>query len=103
MDWGSLFSVESINRIFVHSPFFTISIGISAVVGTVVYLFSFSDVIAKEMKRRRMKTRVDHMKDHYILCGFGRVGQQVAKELAAEGEMFVILERDESKLKLAKD
>lgn len=50
-----------------------------------------------------MKKRIDNLKGHYILCGFGRVGQQVAKELASEGELFVIIEKDESKLALAKE
>lgn len=103
MDWNSFFSTEAINRVFVHSPFFTIAIGISAVVATALYLFSFSDVVRKELKRRRMKKRIDNLNEHYILCGFGRVGQQVAKELAAEGESFVIIEKDENKLALAKE
>lgn len=50
-----------------------------------------------------MKHRIDHLKDHYIIAGFGRVGQQVARELANEGQPFVILEQDEAKLALAKD
>lgn len=102
MDFSSL-SVESINNFFVHNPIFTVSVGISALIATSVYLFGFSDVIRKEAKRRRMKHRIDHLKDHYILCGFGRVGQQVARELAEEGEHFVILEREEAKLHPAKE
>ncbi len=50
-----------------------------------------------------MKHRIDSLKDHYIVCGFGRVGEQIARELDAEGEPFVIIERDEDKLALAKD
>ncbi len=50
-----------------------------------------------------MKRRIETMENHYILCGFGRVGQQVAKELASEKENFVILERDENKIKSAKE
>lgn len=50
-----------------------------------------------------MKHTVTHLKDHYIVCGFGRVGQQVARELAAEKEKFVILEREEDKIKIAKE
>ncbi len=102
MDLLSPETIQSINQFFVHSPVFTISIGISALIATLVYLASFSGVIQKELKRRRMKHAVAHLKDHYIVCGFGRVGQQIARELDAEKEKFVILERDDDKLKEAK-
>lgn len=88
---------------FFTSPFFTVAVGISAVVATAVYLFGFSGVLRKELKRRRMEHAIKTLKDHYILCGFGRVGQQVAKELASEDQPFVIIEREESKTKLAKE
>ncbi len=50
-----------------------------------------------------MEHKIKTMKEHYILCGFGRVGQQVAKELAAENKTFVVLDKDDNQLKLAKE
>ena len=32
------------------------------------------------------------MEDHYILCGFGRVGAEIARELHERGRAFVIVE-----------
>lgn len=87
---------------FFTGPIFLIAVGISAVVATLVYLVSFWSVLKKEVKRRRMEHTIKNLKEHYILCGFGRVGQQVAKELASENQSFVVLERDDTKLKLAK-
>ncbi len=98
----SLLDPQAINAFFTH-PIFTSAVGISAVIAVLIYTLGFSGVIRKELKRRRMKSRIDHLKDHYILCGFGRVGQQVAKELAAEGELFVVIERDEAKAESAKE
>lgn len=105
MDWLPNFAVDfnAINHFFINYPIFPISVGISAVVATLVYVSSFSSVMQKELKRRRMKRTIDSLKDHYILCGFGRVGQQVAHELASEGESFVIIDREEAKLQTAKD
>ena len=40
----------------------------------------------------RMKARIGGLKDHYILCGFGRVGEEIARELKARGSAFVIVE-----------
>ncbi len=42
--------------------------------------------------RRKMKKEIDSLKNHYIICGFGRVGQQVAAELKREGVPFVIID-----------
>ncbi|MBT8462917.1 MAG: NAD-binding protein, partial [Gemmatimonadetes bacterium] len=45
------------------------------------------------LTRRTMK-KIDTLKDHYIVCGAGRTGRQVARELQAAGKGFVIVERD---------
>ena len=44
--------------------------------------------------RRRMKNRIANLKDHFILCGYGRVGQEIGRMLAAEGADFVVIDRD---------
>jgi voltage-gated potassium channel len=41
---------------------------------------------------RRMKARIEALNDHYILCGFGRVGEEIAREFAERRVPFVIVE-----------
>lgn len=41
---------------------------------------------------RRMKGKIEALRDHYILCGFGRVGAEIAREFKARGTPFVIVE-----------
>lgn len=41
-----------------------------------------------------MKKDIDALKNHYIICGFGRVGVQVALELKREGVPFVIIDNN---------
>ncbi len=53
------------------------------------------------LKRSKVKTKLINMKDHYIVCGLGRVGSQVARELAAEGQSFVAIDKDEDRVKEA--
>lgn len=48
-----------------------------------------------------MKARVAKLNDHYIVCGLGRVGSQVAAELSDEGTTFVGLDKNEDKVKAA--
>ncbi len=44
------------------------------------------------LRRRRMQDRIDHLKDHYVVCGIGRVGSNVAHELSVTGRSFVALD-----------
>jgi len=47
--------------------------------------------------RRRMEREIGRLTDHYILCGAGRVGRSVARELARRPAPFVIIESNEAK------
>jgi voltage-gated potassium channel len=48
--------------------------------------------------RRRMEAAIDKLSGHYILCGYGRVGREIADEFAAEGVGFVIIDHEESNI-----
>ena len=56
-------------------------------------------IIDTELKRSfgrgRMKKKIAQLKNHYVVCGFGRIGGAVANELAEIGVPFVIVEQDE--------
>jgi voltage-gated potassium channel len=43
----------------------------------------------REKRRRRM---IDHLDDHFIICGFGRVGRRAAEEFQVSGQPFVVLD-----------
>jgi voltage-gated potassium channel len=47
---------------------------------------------------KRMKNEIDHLKGHVIVCGFGRIGRLLARDLMAAGAGFVIVEREESRI-----
>jgi len=47
------------------------------------------------IKEYRVMKETRKMHDHVIICGFGRVGMQVAIDLQEAGQDFVILEKDE--------
>src|ERR1700683_5558700 len=51
-----------------------------------------------ERRRRRVIMR---MKDHYIVCGLGRVGRSAAFELQRAGVPFVVIDRDEPRVEQA--
>lgn len=43
---------------------------------------------------RRMRREIGKLDNHYILCGYGRVGRQVAEEFARDGIPFVVIEQN---------
>jgi voltage-gated potassium channel len=48
--------------------------------------------------RRRMEREIGRLDGHYIICGMGRVGRSVARELARKPAPFVMIENSEAKL-----
>ena len=51
--------------------------------------------------KRRTKKMIDHLKDHYIVCGFGRVGRGAAVELQRASAKFLVVDRSEDKVEWA--
>ena len=49
-------------------------------------------------KRRAVKKQVDKLEDHYIICGYGRVGESVARHISAQKAPFVIVDNDAASL-----
>jgi voltage-gated potassium channel len=50
---------------------------------------------------RRMQRKIDLLTDHHIVCGFGRVGRQVARDLHAAGADYVVVDTDSENRLLA--
>jgi voltage-gated potassium channel len=48
------------------------------------------------VQRRRNRETVMEMKDHYVVCGYGRLGRQIVRDLEARGEQFVVVDEDET-------
>ena len=47
------------------------------------------------LRRRRMESRLSRMRDHFIVCGFGRVGGAVAAEFVRQSVPVAIIDKDE--------
>ena len=48
--------------------------------------------------RLKVKKQIAELKNHYIICGFGRIGRTICGELEADGIDFVIIEQDVSEI-----
>jgi voltage-gated potassium channel len=48
--------------------------------------------------KRRMRRMIDHLNEHCIVCGFGRVGRNASNEFQRAGAPFVVIDRDEQRV-----
>jgi voltage-gated potassium channel len=54
--------------------------------------FFVSGQLSGLLAARRMERMIDALKDHFIICGYGRVGRQVARDLRAAGASFIVID-----------
>lgn len=57
--------------------------------------------IAEIFGRRRMEKALKDLKDHCIVCGYGRMGTVVAENLRIDGQSVVIVDRDPERVRAA--
>ena len=65
--------------------------GMIFVTGVLVQAISFAQ-FENVLGNKRMNRQIEEIKDHVIICGFGRIGNMLAKELLAGKARFVVLE-----------
>lgn len=72
--------------------------------GTAIFAFTriaeiaFEGGINKFWRRKRMEKKLKNLKDHYIICGHGRMGKIVRERLEEEKLPFVVIDNKEGKL-----
>jgi voltage-gated potassium channel len=72
-------------------------------VGAVIVETITGGVVTGALAERRRRRAIGNLRDHYIICGFGRVGQRVAHEFRAAGVPFVVLDFSEVAIAAARE
>jgi voltage-gated potassium channel len=78
-------------------------------VGAALYTFTLlASVVVegglpKRLQRHRRTRMLETIKDHFIVCGYGRIGSIVAREFRRQSIPFVIIERDPARFQAALD
>jgi voltage-gated potassium channel len=87
---------------------FTIALIIAGVI-TIGYIVNrFTEALIEgyfvEARRRRQQAKfVESLSNHYIICGFGRIGRQIASEFHAEGMAFMIADASSEQVRISQD
>ncbi|MBM3772353.1 MAG: potassium channel protein [Acidimicrobiia bacterium] len=78
-------------------------------VGTALYTFTLIATTVVEgglparLQVRRRERMLETLQDHYIICGYGRIGSTIARQFVRERVPFVIVERDAPRYQSALD
>src|SRR5437660_6888475 len=76
-------------------------------VGAALYTFTLLATVVvegglpKRLQRRRQARMLDTIKDHFIICGYGRIGSIVAHQFRRQRIPYVVIERSSERLQTA--
>jgi voltage-gated potassium channel len=78
-------------------------------VGTALYTFTLIAAVIvegglpKRLQRRRSARMLETIKDHFIICGYGRIGSTVARQFLRQRIPFVVVDHDAGRIRQATD
>jgi voltage-gated potassium channel len=92
-----------------HNPAGRVFTMVLAVLGIGTFAYIFTNLTAlvvegelsKSFRRRRMEKMIDNSKDHYIVCGIGRVGFYIVEELRATKRPHIIVDMNKANIESA--
>ena len=56
--------------------------------------FTLEGQLRKILGRKKLESRINKLKNHYIICGFGRIGHLICREFQSRPLPFVVVEKD---------
>ena len=93
--FGEVHELSTAGRLFTSFLLIT-SIGSFAYAISTFTNYLMGGEYTLSLKEYKLNKKLDKMNNHIIICGFGRVGRQVAEDLLFYKKDFVIIEKDES-------
>jgi len=102
----ALTTVEAPNNLSRAGQMFTVVLLLVGV-GAALYTFTLLATVVvegglpKRLQRRRQERMLESIKDHFIICGYGRIGSIVARQFMRQGVPFVVVERSPERLQAA--
>jgi voltage-gated potassium channel len=73
-------------------------VGVALWAGTSMLQLALSPDARVLMRRRRMRREISKLRDHYIICGYGRIGREVCACLMRRNVPHAIGDQDEARL-----
>ena len=76
---------------------------IFAFIATILVEGIAGGIFTGALTERRRRRTIEQLRDHYIICGYGRVGRRVANEFRDAGVHYVVLDFNEDAIEYAKE
>jgi voltage-gated potassium channel len=76
---------------------------IIAYAGAVIVEVIAGGVLTGVLAERRRERTIERLRDHFIICGYGRVGRRVAEEFRVSGEPYVVIDFREDSVDAANE
>jgi voltage-gated potassium channel len=80
-----------------------VGLAIIAYAGAVIVEAIAGGVLTGALAQRRRERTIEHLHDHFIICGYGRVGQRVGEEFRAAKVPYVVLDFHEDAVAAARE
>jgi len=90
--FGEVHRLGDAGRIFTIILIF-FGFGLIIYVATAVVQLVIDGKIREILGRTKLRKKISTLKDHYIICGYGRIGRTICGHM--KGENFVVIEKDE--------
>ncbi|MFT6882076.1 MAG: voltage-gated potassium channel [Marinoscillum sp.] len=85
--------LSAAGRVFT-SFYILLNLGLFAYIVSVVSSYIFEGKLRNIVKNYRSEMEISKLKNHVIVCGYGRNGSRACEELEKSGEAFVLIEKD---------
>lgn len=95
--YGEIEPLSTEGRVFVIFVVIA-AVGVTIYATSVVTQILVSGELREQLDRRRERQMIEKLANHIIVCGYGRVGRNVAHELRAEKIPFVVIDPDVKKI-----
>ena len=89
---GSIPEPESTSGQIVKVALIVLGVGTLFYALVTVTEFFVAGHLSGLLEERRLLKQIDNLNDHILICGFGRVGRQAARDLRAAGRDFVVID-----------
>ena len=71
--------------------------------GAVIVETISGGVVSGALADRRRERKIDQLREHFIICGYGRVGRRVGEEFRAANVTYVVVDVHEDAVAAARD
>lgn len=95
--YSEVHSISKAGEIYTMVLIF-LGVGFYLYVAGAIIQFMVEGKIRKIMGRKKLDRNINRLKDHYVVCGYGRIGRVLCETLQDAGIDFIVIDSDEALL-----